>query len=66
MGVATKMTTKMTIVIALVTKTDALAHSIKFNSDCTPTGQEYHEGFIPDRKSLGEEIILLIIQRQEG
>jgi hypothetical protein len=60
------MTTKMTLIIALATKTDALAHSIKFSSDCTTTGQKYHEGFIPDRKSLGEEIILLIIQRREG
>ncbi len=66
MGVATKMTTKMTLVITLTTKKDALAHSIKLSSDFIATGQEYHDGFISDRKSLGEEIILLVIQSQKG
>jgi hypothetical protein len=41
-------------------------HSIKLSSDFIATGQEYHDGFISDRISLGEEIILLVIQSQKG
>ncbi|MGH9976555.1 MAG: hypothetical protein ACRD8Z_12080, partial [Nitrososphaeraceae archaeon] len=41
------MTTKMTLVMTLTTKTDALTHSIKLSSDFIAKGQEYHEGFIP-------------------